>query len=184
MVLIRVDLLQPISVLFWHFAFTQSLHGQDRRWKNGRLLQITNSQLLTQPWQGVPAWEKSLLLVSPPNNSKWLLVLSAVCMDAEDPISDCWCGSWCDRPFSQLPGGTQKPLLSPGSPPLQRWHWESSKELAELACFEMLSQSPRSALQGSAVGQQQFATQTLRVHLLGIEESPSRNVLQGREMCS
>ena len=42
--------------------------------------------------------------------------------------------------------------------------------LAGLAFCEMLSQCPRSAFQGvTREGQQQFATQTLRVHLLGIE---------------
>ena len=45
--------------------------------------------------------------------------------------------------------------------------------LAGLAFCEMLSQYPRSAFPGLARvtrgGQQQFATQTLRVHLLGLE---------------
>ena len=45
--------------------------------------------------------------------------------------------------------------------------------LAGLAFFEMLSQYPQSAFRGSAGvtrgSQQQFATQTLRVHLLGID---------------
>ena len=49
----------------------------------------------------------------------------------------------------------------------------SPKVLARIAFCEMLSQYPWSALRGCAEvtkgGQQQFATQTLRVHLLGIE---------------
>ena len=64
---------------------------------------------------------------------------------------------------------TQKPLLGRCS----GRHWESSKVLAGLAFCEMLSQYPRSAFRGSAGvmrgGQQQIATQTLCVHLLGIE---------------
>ena len=48
----------------------------------------------------------------------------------------------------RLPEGTQKPLLGPGSPPLQRRHGASSTVLAGLAFFEMLSQYPRSAFQG------------------------------------
>ena len=74
----------------------------------------------------------------------------------------------------RLPEGTQKPLLGPGSPSLQCWHWESSKVLAGLAFCETLSQYPQSVFRGSAgdvrEGQQQFATQTLRVHLLGLEK--------------
>ena len=45
--------------------------------------------------------------------------------------------------------------------------------LARLVFREMPSQYPQPAFQGSprvaGVGQQQFATQTLRVHLLGLE---------------
>ena len=52
-------------------------------------------------------------------------------------------------------------------------HWESSKVLAGLAFCEMRSQYPWSAFRGCARvtrgGQQQFATQTLRVHLLGVD---------------
>ena len=76
-------------------------------------------------------------------------------------------------PGDRLLEGTLKCLLRPGSRPLQRWHWGSSKVLAGLAFlnFEMRSQYPQSAFQGSVGvtrdGQQQFATQTLRVHLRG-----------------
>ena len=80
------------------------------------------------------------------------------------------------RPFfflgDRLPEGTQKPLPGPGSSSLQCWHWESSKVLAGLAFCELPSQY-RLLFRGSAgvtrVGQQQFATQTLRVHLLGLD---------------
>ena len=53
--------------------------------------------------------------------------------------------------------------------------------LAGLACCEMLPQYSRSAFQGLCGGhqrgQQQFATQTLRVHLLGIDVSaPDRSI--------
>ena len=45
--------------------------------------------------------------------------------------------------------------------------------LAGLVVCEMLSQYPQSASQGSprvaGGGQQEFATQTLRVHLLGLD---------------
>ena len=56
---------------------------------------------------------------------------------------------------------------------------------AGLAFDEMLSQYPRSAFQGFCRdhqrGQQQFATQTLRVHLLGIEcTSTGRRAKPGR----
>ena len=51
--------------------------------------------------------------------------------------------------------------------------------LAGLALCEMSTQCPRSVFQGlSGVargGQQRFATQTLRVHLLGIGETLLRN---------
>ena len=49
--------------------------------------------------------------------------------------------------------------------------------LAGLVFCEMLSQYPQSAFQGSlrvaggGGGQQQFATQTIRVHLLGLEKT-------------
>ena len=70
---------------------------------------------------------------------------------------------------NRLPEGTQKPLLGP----LCRAGIESLKVLTGLAFFEMLSLYPRSAFQGfcgvTRGGQQQLATQTLRVHLLGIE---------------
>ena len=73
----------------------------------------------------------------------------------------------------RLPEVTQKPFLGPGSLSLHCRHWESSKVLAGLAFLEMLSQYPQSAfygvLRGSPEGQQQFATQTLRVLLLGLE---------------
>ena len=74
----------------------------------------------------------------------------------------------------RLPEGTRKPLLGPGNPSLQCQHLESSKVLAGLAFCEMPKQYPRSDFQGllgvTRGGQQQFATQTLRVHLLGIEK--------------
>ena len=72
----------------------------------------------------------------------------------------------------RLPEGIQKPVLGPGSLSLRCRHGESSKVLAGLAFCEMLSQYPWSAFRGFAGvqrGQQQFATQTLRVHLLGID---------------
>ena len=67
-----------------------------------------------------------------------------------------------DRPLEV----TQMPFLGPKSLSLQCRHCESLKVLAG-------SQYPQSAFQGlsgvAGGGQQQFATQTLRVHLLGIE---------------
>ena len=79
----------------------------------------------------------------------------------------------------------QKPFLGPGSPSVQCGHWESSKVLAGLAFCEMQSQYPQSAFQGfsarSPAGQQQFATQTLCVHLLGLDNcfrlQPKHNYL-------
>ena len=50
--------------------------------------------------------------------------------------------------------------------------------LAGLAFCEMLSQYPQSAFQGSGSPggvQQQFATQNLRVHLLGLEISETKS---------
>ena len=73
----------------------------------------------------------------------------------------------------RLPEVTQKPFLSPGSLSLQCRHWESLKVLWRWAYCEMLSQYPQSAFQvssggwrGEGGGQQQFATQTLRVEEL------------------
>ena len=72
----------------------------------------------------------------------------------------------------RLPEMTQKPFLgstSACSTSIER----AQPVLAGLVFCEMLSQCPQSAFQGSprvaGGGQQQFATQTLRVHLLGIE---------------
>ena len=79
---------------------------------------------------------------------------------------------WGDR----LPEGTQKHFLSPVSLSLQRQNRESPKVLAGWAFCEMLLHYPHSALRipgvagGGGGGQQQFATQTLCVHLLGIEK--------------
>ena len=95
------------------------------------------------------------------NSLRWSLGLSIMC-------------TWT-RPFwgNRLPERIQKPFLSPGSPSLQCQYQESSKVLAGLAFCEMVSQYSRSVFQGLCGGhqrgQQQFATQTLRVHLLGIE---------------
>ena len=72
----------------------------------------------------------------------------------------------------RLPEVTRKPLLGPAGLSLQCWHGESSKVLAGLAFCEMLSKHSESALRGFKGRrgvQQQFATQTLRVHLLGID---------------
>ena len=68
-----------------------------------------------------------------------------------------------------------KNLSRPGLLSLQCRHWESSKVLAGLPFCEMLSHYPQSTFQGVLWGlpggQQQSATQTLRVHLLGLESS-------------
>ena len=68
----------------------------------------------------------------------------------------------------RLPEVTQKPFLGPGSLSLQCRHWETSKVLAGLAFWEMVSQYPQSAFMGFSEGrrgrEQQFATQTLLVH--------------------
>ena len=76
---------------------------------------------------------------------------------------------------NRLPGGTQKPLLSPGSlrlagpalreprKCLQAWHCLRCCHCAHGLLFRGSSGVSRG-------GQQQFATQTLRVHLLGIEK--------------
>ena len=57
--------------------------------------------------------------------------------------------------------------------------------LAGLAFCEILSQYPQSAFQGSAgvtrAGQQQFATHTLRVHLLGLDSNVLRNIQRRRD---
>ena len=75
---------------------------------------------------------------------------------------------------NRLPEVTQMPFLGPGSFSFQCRHCNSSKVLAGLAFCEMLSQYPQSAFQRlsgvAGGGQQQFATQTFRVHLLGIEK--------------
>ena len=68
------------------------------------------------------------------------------------------------RSGDRLPEGTQKPFLGPCSPPF------AAPALRELRCCH----STHSLLFRGSVGitrggQQQFATQTLRVHLLGIE---------------
>ena len=77
------------------------------------------------------------------------------------------------RSGDKLPEVTQKPFLSSSSLSLQRQHWESSKVLAGLVFCEMLSQYPQSAFQGEPGGGVsnivQFGTQTLRVHLLGLD---------------
>ena len=75
------------------------------------------------------------------------------------------------------PEVTQRPVPRPIAVPELR---ESSKVLAGRALHEILSQYPLSAFQGfsrgflgvaggGGKGQQQFATQTPCVHLLGIE---------------
>ena len=84
--------------------------------------------------------------------------------------------------LDRLPEVTQKPFLGPDSLSLQCWHWENSKVLAAWAFCEMLSQYPQSASQGcsggvAGKGQQEFATQTLRVHLLGIDYSLKKGAL-------
>ena len=93
--------------------------------------------------------------------------------NSQIPIWSTMC-KWT-RPFcgTDCPEVTQKPFLGPGSLSFQCRHWESLKVLAGLAFCEMLSQYAQSAFQGlSGVGgQQQFATQTLRVHLVGIDLS-------------
>ena len=81
----------------------------------------------------------------------------------------------------RLPEVTQKPFHDPGSLSLQCRHWESSKVLTGLAFCEMPSQYLQSAFWGLSGGgpqrgQQQSATQTLRVHLLGIESGTFRNL--------
>ena len=89
------------------------------------------------------------------------------------------------RPFwgDRLLEVTQKPFFGPGSLSFQCRQWESLKVLAGWAFCEMLSQCPQSAFQGfSGVargGQQQFATQTLRVHLLGVDHSGKGNHFAG-----
>ena len=71
---------------------------------------------------------------------------------------------------SRLAEVTQKPLLGLF---LQCRYGEGPKVLAGLAICEMLSQYPQSAFEGlsgvAGGGQQQFAAQTLRVNLPGIE---------------
>ena len=52
-----------------------------------------------------------------------------------------------DRLGDRLPGSSQKPRLSPATPPLQLENL-TTKVLAGLAFSEMLSQYPRSAFQG------------------------------------
>ena len=69
---------------------------------------------------------------------------------------------------------TQKPFLGPGSLSLQCRHWESSKAVAGLDAHSVHSLLFRSCRGSSEGGQQQFATQTLRVHLLGIDVMPKR----------
>ena len=75
--------------------------------------------------------------------------------------TDCW------RAPTSLSSAQAAPPCSAG---IER----ARKVLAGLAFCEMLSQSPRSAFQGHCCGvtrggQQQFATQAFRVHLLGLE---------------
>ena len=84
-------------------------------------------------------------------------------MDAAVP------GTECQRAPKSHSSAQAAPLSS------QCRHRESSKVAAGLAFCEMLSQYPRSDFQCVSAGvtregQRQFATQILRVHLLGIEK--------------
>ena len=86
-----------------------------------------------------------------------------------------YCANGRGRFGEQTAGGHPDAFPQPRQPLFAVPALRGLEVLAGLACCEMLSQYPESALQGlSAVaggggGQQQFVTQTLRVHLLGID---------------
>ena len=73
----------------------------------------------------------------------------------------------------RLPEVTQKPFPRLKQPLLQCQHWESSKVLAGLVFFS----------EGRRGGQQQFATQTLRVHLLGLDMRTKCFKSRNRKRC-